>query len=65
MNLWGRKDIAQYLGVTLAYVDMIRHKLPEPVYVGRLPRWVPDEVQSAVLAWRTSPATAPEARKPA
>ena len=50
--LWGRADIARFLGVTPAYVDMIRHRLPPPVYVGRLPRWVPEEVQSVVLGWR-------------
>jgi predicted lipoprotein len=52
VKLWSRKQVADYLGVTLAYVDMIRHKLPEPVYIGRLPRWVPEEVQRTVLAWR-------------
>lgn len=51
-ELWSRKDIARVLGVTVAYVDMIRHKLPEPIYVGRLPRWVPEEVVATVKTWR-------------
>ena len=51
-KLWGRKDIADFFGITLAYVDMIRHKLPEPIYVGRLPRWVPEEVLETAKTWR-------------
>ncbi len=61
-SLWTRKDVASFLGVTVAYVDMIRHKLPEPVYVGRLPRWAPEEVRATVLGWRgTSGAPARQA----
>ncbi len=49
--LWTREDVAEYLQVTPKYVDMIRHKLPQPRYVGRLPRWKAGEVMEAVDGW--------------
>ncbi len=50
--LWTREDVAEYLQVTPKYVDMIRHKLPEPIYVGRLPRWNAGQVMEAIKEWR-------------
>lgn len=49
--LWSREDVAEYLQVTPKYVDMIRHRLPEPRYVGRLPRWNAGEVMDSVNQW--------------
>lgn len=34
-----REDLAGYLKVSPRQVDAMRHQLPEPIRVGRLPRW--------------------------
>ncbi len=42
-RLWTRNDVATHLRVTPRYVDQIRHLLPPPIYVGRMPRWRPQQ----------------------
>jgi predicted DNA-binding transcriptional regulator AlpA len=34
-----REDLAGYLKISPRQVDAMRHQLPEPIKVGRLPRW--------------------------
>ena len=34
-----REDLAGYLKVSPRQVDAMHSKLPQPIYVGRLPRW--------------------------
>ena len=34
-----REDLAEYLKVSPRQVDAMRHELPAPIRVGRLPRW--------------------------
>lgn len=34
-----REDLAGYLKVSPRQVDAMRQQLPEPIKVGRLPRW--------------------------
>ncbi len=53
---WSREKVAEFLDVTPEYVDRIKHKLPAPSYVGRLPRWkaggVIDALESGALSHR-------------
>lgn len=44
MNYWSRRDVARALNVSVGWIDANRHRLPEPVYVGRLPRWEPEKI---------------------
>jgi predicted DNA-binding transcriptional regulator AlpA len=34
-----REELAEYLRVSPRQVDVLRRSLPEPIKVGRLPRW--------------------------
>jgi len=34
-----REDLAEYLKVSPRQVDAMRRELPEPIKIGRLPRW--------------------------
>ena len=34
-----REQLAEYLQVSPRQVDDLRSRLPQPLYVGRLPRW--------------------------
>ena len=34
-----REDLAEYLRVSVRQVEAMRHELPAPLRIGRLPRW--------------------------
>ncbi len=58
--LWTRDDIAEYLQVTPRFVDQIRHKMPQPLMLGRrLPRWQAGDIMDWV---RQHSGNAPETR---
>lgn len=63
-ELWTRAEVARHLRVSLAWLDSRRHKLPQPIYVGRLPRWEPEQVmeyaRSGKLAGDENGTTAPQ-----
>ena len=47
--LWTREDIAEYLQVSTKQVDLMRHRMPQPLMIGRrLPRWQAGDIMEWV-----------------
>ena len=45
---WDTAEVAAYLGVAAVTVSAYRNRgqMPEPIYVGRIPLWRPDEIKA-------------------
>lgn len=57
-RLWSLQDVADYYGYKIdkAYEIKDEPDHPKPVWIGKQPRYVPEEIKAHALSKRTPPA---------